>query len=117
MLVDGGVYDGKRILSRASIRQISANHNEGVPSEEDSNKYTQWSAWGLGWNKAAKKDDSGMLRSAQALDHGGAGGTKILLDADTQMTVALFTVMHNMKDEEQAIFYGPVFNILYSAFE
>ena len=117
MLADGGIYNGKRILSKASMKQICANHNEGVPSAEDSNKYTQWSAWSLGWNKADKKDDSGMLRRASALDHGGAGGTKVLFDPDARLTVALFTAMYNMRDEEQPIFYGPVFNILYSAFE
>ena len=117
MLADGGVYNGKRLLSKASMKQIYANHNEGVPSVGDTNKYTQWSAWSLGWNKADKKDDSGMLRWASALDHGGAGGTKVLFDPDARMTVALFTVMYNMRDEEQPIFYGPVFNILYTAFE
>jgi len=117
MIVDGGVCGDGRILSKASIRQMSANHNEGVPSGEGSNSYTKWSAWSLGWNKADKKDDSGMLRGAAALDHGGWGGTKVLLDADAKLTVALLTAMYDMEDDEQPILYGPVFNILYSAFD
>ena len=112
MVLDKGVFNSNRILSKASIIQMGMNHNAGVPGSEDA----EWSSWGLGWNyKNVKKDDTGMLRSASSLDHGGWAGTKIMLDPEFNVTAALFTAEYEEPDVPPL--YGPVINIFYSTLE
>ncbi|MCL2775081.1 MAG: beta-lactamase family protein, partial [Oscillospiraceae bacterium] len=42
MILGNGRFNGRRILSPASIRQITSNYNSVLPNP--------WDAWGLGWN-------------------------------------------------------------------
>lgn len=63
MIRQNGTLDGVRILSPASIRVMTANHNGDMPSIFD--------AWVMGWNYCGtKKDDAGMFRSSLCIDHG-----------------------------------------------
>lgn len=107
MIANDGLVGDTRILSKNSIKSMKTNQNEGVGTEFDS--------WTLGFNyRGTKKDDSGILRSSEALDHGGWAGTKILLDPQFGLTAALYTAEY--KDVSFNI-YGRAFNILYSALD
>lgn len=114
MVLRGGILDGKRILSRASINEMMKNHNAGILSGGDD----VFSAWGLGWNlRGEKKDDSSILRSARCIDHGGWAGTKMFVDPENELTLAIFTAEYDLPPKEFFPIYGPIISVLYSALE
>ena len=115
MILNNGIFDGERILSKHSIAEMCKNHNTGVPSDGD----IYYSSWGLGLNiRGEKKDDSGILRSPRCLDHGGWAGTKIVLDPETDVTAAIFTAEYKQDEKNPLIgIYASMLNILYSALE
>jgi CubicO group peptidase (beta-lactamase class C family) len=115
MILEGGLYKGRRILSRHSIKQMTRNHNEGVPIPEGDSDFA---AWGLGLNiKVNKKDDAGMLRSDYCLDHGGWAGTKFIIDPAEDITAAIFTADYKYDEKPFISMYAKIINVLYSALE
>jgi CubicO group peptidase (beta-lactamase class C family) len=114
MYLQNGTLGPARILSPASIRLLTANHNETLPD-------SYWGArklgsgWGLGWNVCyGKKDDMGLLRSHRAYDHAGAGGARLLIDPDNSLVVAMYLVeREEMSYDNQS----RVANIIYSALD
>ena len=83
MILGEGRYKGRRILSPASIREMTRNYN--------ANFSNPWDAWALGWNyRGTKVDDSGVLRSAQSIQHGGWGGHAIMVDPNYGLSVILY---------------------------
>lgn len=82
-----GTLEGTRVLSKASVRAMLTNQNTAIDDP--------FSAWGLGWNlRGEKKDDSGILRSAKAFDHGGWPGSKVLVDPTYGLTAAYCTARY-----------------------
>lgn len=114
MLLNGGIFNGKRIMSRHSIREMTRNHNTdclyyGIKS---------FAAWGLGWNvKAGKKDDAGLLRSDSSIDHSGFGGTKFVIDPEENITAAIFSAEYKFEQNTYRNIQAPIINVLYSALE
>lgn len=81
-----GELDGVRILAPRSVDTMLKNHNYMLTKN-------QWDAWGLGWNiSCGKYDDLSLLRPDTTVDHGGYGGTKIMLDRENALTLVFFTV-------------------------
>ncbi len=115
MILNGGVYDGVRYLSKASLKLLSINHNQGV----ESNGSEEFSTWALAWNlKGNKKDDAGMLRSSTSIEHGGYAGTKILVDPEYDLAIACFSVEYErLVDEKYVGIMGKINNVIYAAFE
>ena len=113
MILSGGTYNEKRILSPASINLMFDNHNIGVISG-GSEEYASWS---MGWNvKGNKKDGDGILRSAKSIDHTGYAGSKILMDPELDLTLASFSVENIFYMEPEFInINGRVVNMLISA--
>lgn len=62
MMLNGGVYQGKRLLSKASVQMVTSDHTPGMARD-----------FGLGW--AVTPRDSLNLTSKGAFGHGGAFGT------------------------------------------
>ena len=109
MLLNKGTLDGARILSPASIREMSTNHNTNIVNASD------WNSWGLGFNvRGTKKDDAGVLRSAVSLEHGGANGHKFLADPEYGVVISVFTGEY--KDYGKNVFYT-VNNMIISALD
>ena len=107
-----GTVDGVRILSPASVREMTRDQNPTVPPSTWHGK-TFGSSWGLGWNiRCGKYDDMGVLRSDNAYDHGGAGGTHLLIDPASDLVVAL-----HMVEEIAGIYHTEAVNVLYSAID
>ena len=107
MVVAGGTIDGYRFLSPASIKAMSRNFNPDINSDFD--------AWSLGWNyHGTKKDDAGILRSENCLEHGGWAGHKILADPDTGLTCAIITGEY---DPPGRNLFGHINNVLCSALD
>jgi len=83
MILGQGKYNGQRILSPASIREMSTNYNEQLTGK--------WDAWGLGWNyRGNKVDREGRLRSSRALEHGGWAGHKIMVDPEYGVSLIIY---------------------------
>jgi CubicO group peptidase (beta-lactamase class C family) len=114
MWLQKGTLDDARILSPASIRLMTADHNAKLPP---SYWGTRWlsSSWGLGWNVSyGKKDDLGLLRSDSTFDHAGAGGARLFIDPDNGLVTAMYTVeLEAMSYENQS----RIANIIYSALD
>lgn len=92
MYLNQGILDGVRVLSPASIRQMTINHIAELPPNEYEGEVFD-SSWGLGWNvRSMKKDDAGILRSPNSFEHAGFGGSRLLCDPDADVVAAYFTV-------------------------
>ncbi len=105
MVLSQGQYNGINILSPASIREMSENHNFDLKNP--------WDSWSLGWNlRGRKKDDAGVLRSAISLEHGGWAGCKMLCDPQYSLSVAIFSGewKNNVKSG-----LNNIINVIYSA--
>lgn len=91
MFLERGELDGKRILSEASVRSMTTDHNPTVPPAIFHNeKFDSW--WGLGWNVSkGKKDCTGMLWSPLAFEHCGYCCTKLTCDPAYDIVTAFFT--------------------------
>lgn len=106
MILAQGELDGKIILSPASIREMSENHNF---------KLNEWDSWGLGWNlRGRKKDDAGVLRSAVSLEHGGWAGSKILCDPIYGLSLAIFS---GEWDPSEKSGVNNIINVIYSSLQ
>lgn len=95
MYLNRGSLDGVRVLSCASVRELTSDHNYHLPIAEYKGEAFD-STWGLGWNVLKdKKDDTGLLHSHRSFEHGGYGGTRLLCDPDADITAAYFTVNYS----------------------
>jgi CubicO group peptidase (beta-lactamase class C family) len=105
MILNDGMHDGIRIISRFSAREMKTNQNTSMKG--------QWDAWTMGLNyNGFKKDDAGNLRSFCALDHGGYGGSKFIIDPEQGLTYAIYSV--EVEPNDFSIF-GRFTNMLYCA--
>ena len=83
MILGDGRYKGRRILSPASIREMTSNYNPTFANP--------WDAWALGWNyRGNKVDDAGVLRSSGSVEHGGYAGHKILVDREYGVSIICY---------------------------
>ena len=89
MLLDGGTYQGKRILAAATVRRMLTNHNAGKPAI-DPERPNRTAAHGLG----VVLDQSwfmGKLASARTFGHTGFAGPSLLVAPDRKLVLALLT--------------------------
>ncbi|MDR3150056.1 MAG: beta-lactamase family protein [Oscillospiraceae bacterium] len=90
MFLNGGRYNGKRVMSPASVKLLTRNHNNGIPSSFWFGRMLT-SSWGLGWDiKEDKIDDTGMLHSPSSYNHGGFGGAKLLVDPEYDLVLSMY---------------------------
>jgi serine-type D-Ala-D-Ala carboxypeptidase len=110
MILQEGTLGSVRILSPASVRLLSTDHNAALP---ESFWQGRWfgSNWALGWN-VKKKDDLGFLRSNKAIDHAGSGGARLLIDPEYSLVASFYAVDHTL---ESFTAHSRVANIIYSA--
>jgi len=87
MILSGGMYNGKRILSEAAIREMT-----GTQTGDILNKGKGEGGYGLGLStrKMAKKDGPVV---AGPCGHGGAYATNLWIDPDTKI-VTVYMVQH-----------------------
>lgn len=91
MLLNGGVYEHKRILRRATVVEFTK------PQELSNGTRT------LGWVVPTEGSSSGHFFSAHSFGHTGFTGTSIWIDPDRQLFVVLLTNRVNPTRENQKI--------------
>lgn len=115
MWLQNGTLDGQRIISPATVRMMTRNHNAKVPPSDWFGRVFG-ANWGLGWDlKGDKTDDHGFLRSPKSYNHGGFGGACLLIDPDYDLVFSGYfcEVLETSQNDD----FGPVFNTLYSSFD
>ncbi|MFI5183823.1 MAG: serine hydrolase domain-containing protein, partial [Vicinamibacteria bacterium] len=79
MLVNGGVYEHRRIVSRETLEGFT--RRAGVPD----------SSRALGWDTPSSGSSSGSLFSPRSFGHTGFTGTSLWIDPDRRLFLILLT--------------------------
>jgi CubicO group peptidase (beta-lactamase class C family) len=115
MWLQNGTLNGQRIISPATVKMMTRDHNAKVPPSDWFGRVFG-ANWGLGWDlKGDKTDDHGFLRSPRSYNHGGYGGACLLIDPDYDLVFSGYFC--EVAETSQNDDFGPVFNILYSSFD
>lgn len=75
MMLNGGTYNGRRLLSRQSVNVMTALHTGDLKAG-----FTPGLGWGLGWTVVREPLGTLELRSIGTFGHGGAFGTEGWVD-------------------------------------
>lgn len=90
--LNGGSYNGHKILSRLGVETMTANRIPGVSSKYGEEFFKE-ACWGYGWNVSGDKNDyTGTLRSAKTFSHSGRGNTQIMADPVNDIITVNFQV-------------------------
>jgi CubicO group peptidase (beta-lactamase class C family) len=85
-VLDGGVYQGKRILSKWAVETMTALQESSVPGVAGTGN-----GWGLTWNRVSGPRGMLTLKSPTAFGHGGAFGTYGLIDPERKLVGVFLT--------------------------
>lgn len=80
--LNGGIFEGKRIVSPATVRAMTSNQNENLKNP-----------WGIGWGftRSTSWSRFGDLASPRAFGHSGASGTVAWADPETGLLCVFLT--------------------------
>jgi serine-type D-Ala-D-Ala carboxypeptidase len=100
MFLNGGSYAGKRILSPASVAEMTRNQIPGISARFKKEVFPE-ASWGLGWSiHGNKRGLCGALNSAAAFEHWGAGGVYLWVDPVGEIVGAYFSVAISTQEME-----------------
>ncbi|WP_199615869.1 serine hydrolase domain-containing protein [Paenibacillus alkalitolerans] len=116
MFLNQGEYDGKRILSPVSVREMTRNHIPGVASEYR-DEYFPEAYWGYGWSINGTKKDGGDLFSPEAYSHWGAAGVFVAVDPVCDVVSVYFTVERDLQKPFKNMYTDHFNNVLLAAIE
>jgi CubicO group peptidase (beta-lactamase class C family) len=93
MFLNGGAYGDARILSPASVKEMTRNQIQGISAQRKDEFFPE-ASWGLGWDAVGCKRSSyyGTLRSTRTFLHGGSGGVYLWVDPVYEIVGAYFSV-------------------------
>lgn len=91
LMLGGGEWGGLRLLSSATVRQMTSNRLDDLPNLPEAVRRTQ--PWGLGWrmNHLGTPDSWGDLLSRRVFGHTGSAGNVVWMDPDTQGFCVILT--------------------------
>jgi CubicO group peptidase (beta-lactamase class C family) len=89
MLLNGGTYNGKRILTAAAVKQMTTNVNKGKPAI-DAERPNRTADHGLGV-ELNQPWFMGRLAAATTYGHTGFTGTSLLVDPTRKLVLVLLT--------------------------
>jgi CubicO group peptidase (beta-lactamase class C family) len=92
MFLNGGRYGDARILSYASVAEMTRNQIPGTTSTYWDEVFPE-ACWGLGWNIVGNKTFAGSLWSPKTFTHGGTGGIRLWIDPVNEIVGVFFSVM------------------------
>jgi CubicO group peptidase (beta-lactamase class C family) len=96
MLLNGGVYHGKRLLSEKAVAQMTSNQTGDVPVSPQE-------AYGLGWS-VKLRDDEGP--SVGSFGHRGARRTAMWVDPKNQLVMVVLVERMDMPGDAQKKLYS-----------
>ncbi len=88
MLLNGGVYNGKRILSRNSVRLMTSNQIGDIPFGNGAN-------FGLGFSIVSDKSSGRTPAQTGTFSWGGAFATSYWVDPKEKMVMLIFRQLQN----------------------
>jgi beta-N-acetylhexosaminidase len=91
MLLDGGVFEQQRIVSRETVERFTKR--AGVPD----------SSRALGWDTVSENSSAGSLLGPRSFGHTGFTGTSMWMDPDRKLFVVLLTNRVHPTRENNAI--------------
>lgn len=91
MMLNGGAYNGRRILSQASVEEMTRVHASGMHRSLPA-------SYGLGWFVRGERGPRQSLASIGAYFHGGGTSTAVLVDPKKEV-VAVFLVQRERCEE------------------
>ncbi len=91
LLLNGGIYDHQRLLSRATVERFT--RRAGVPG----------SSRALGWDTPSEGSSAGTLLSARSFGHTGFTGTSMWMDPERRLFVILLSNRVHPTRENNAI--------------
>jgi len=91
LMLNGGEYDGRRLLSPWTVELMTTNRLDDYPALPEPIRRTQ--PWGLGWrmNHVGDDDTWSDLLDRQVFGHTGATGTTVWIDRRREGFCILFT--------------------------
>ena len=106
MFLNGGVYDGKRILGRATVEAMISDQNKRLGH-----------TWGLGWGLQTSTAWSafGDLSSERTFGHSGASGTVAWADPQRELVCVILTT--RPWREDRGFLLRRIANVVQSAIE
>ena len=93
MFLNRGIYGDTRILSKASVFEMTRNQIPGISSRYDP-EYFPEASWGFGWDILGDKKylGAGTLNSKKTFYHGGLGGVGLYVDPVYEVVGVYFGV-------------------------
>lgn len=106
LFLNGGIYDGKRILAAATIEAMTSDRNAGAAAP-----------WGWGWSlkRSPIANTFGDRASDRTFGHVGATGTVIWADPDRDLACVILTT--RAWDEDRGALLGKISTLVQSAIE
>jgi CubicO group peptidase (beta-lactamase class C family) len=92
MILNGGELNGKRIVSKAAVAEMTKTHSAGGKELN----------YGLGWQTGNSQRKAAPAFSAKAFGHGGAFGTHGLVDPENRLVVVFMVQNVLVKDGGKA---------------
>ena len=95
MFLNRGIYGETRILSPATVREMTRNQIPGI-GVRFVDEFFPEASWGLGWDIHGDKKSlgAGSLHSSETFSHGGAGVVVLWIDPVYEIVGVYFSVMH-----------------------
>jgi CubicO group peptidase (beta-lactamase class C family) len=80
MLLNGGIYDHRRIVKRSTLEMFTACQN-----------FPEGSSRALGWDTPSEGSSAGSLLSPRSFGHTGFTGTSLWNDPERELFIVLLT--------------------------
>ena len=109
MLLNGGVLDGQRLLSRKTVELMTSDHLGGIPSASD--LLPPGHGFGLGFAVRLQTGIAPVAGSTGLYFWGGMAGTTFFVDPKEDMYAVLMVQAPGQRDEVRALFR----NLVYAA--
>ena len=99
MFLNKGVYNGKRLLSKATVSEMTKNQIPGIPARWGDEFFPE-ASWGYCWDIHGYKRAASELWSPNVYSHGGYGGMVIWVDPEEEIVCTYFSsvLKDNCKD-------------------
>jgi CubicO group peptidase (beta-lactamase class C family) len=97
MVLNGGELDGKRIVSKAGVEEMTR-----IQTGELTTGFTPGNGWGLGWCVVREPQGVSRMLSSGTFGHGGAFGTQGWVDPKRQMVYVLLIQRTNFGNSDGA---------------